>query len=93
MRPDPQEPQTRRRCGETATSPALHHLALRAQSCAEVEAPYAGPIEIKANILEATADGPHHGAGCYAVFFADLDGLKPELAFPPAEAEVRLEHG
>jgi len=64
-------------------NPGLHHLALRAESRADVDAFYALLQQIDANILDAPADYPQYSQGYYAVFFADPDGLKLEYVFKP----------
>jgi catechol 2,3-dioxygenase-like lactoylglutathione lyase family enzyme len=63
--------------------PGLHHLALRAESRADVDALYALLQKIGANILDAPAEYPQYSAGYYAVFFTDPDGLKLEFVFKP----------
>ena len=67
-------------------SPGLHHLALHAATRAEVDALHALLIEIGARVLDPPADYPQYGAGYYAVFFADPDGLKLELVHQPRTA-------
>jgi catechol 2,3-dioxygenase-like lactoylglutathione lyase family enzyme len=74
-------------------SAGLHHLALRAKNCADVDALHAKLVAIGANILDAPSEYPDYGAGYYAVFFADPDGIKLEYVFTPPEAEVRVAHG
>ena len=64
-------------------SPGLHHVAWTAESRADVDALYGLLQEIGAEILDAPADYPQYGAGYYAVFFADPDGLKLEFVFKP----------
>lgn len=64
-------------------SPGLHHLAWTAESRADVDAMYVRLQEIGAVILDPPADYPRYGAGYYAVFFADPDGLKLEYVFRP----------
>jgi catechol 2,3-dioxygenase-like lactoylglutathione lyase family enzyme len=64
-------------------SPGLHHLALHAATRAEVDALHALLVEIGARVLDPPADYPQYGAGYYAVFFADPDGLKLELVHQP----------
>ncbi len=65
-------------------APGLHHLALWAESRADVNALHAKLVAIGATILYAPADYPEYGEGYYAVFFADADGLKLEYVFTPA---------
>ena len=65
------------------TSPGLHHLAWSAESRDDVDRLHGLLLEIGATILDAPADYPKYGAGYYAVFFADPDGLKLELVHWP----------
>ncbi|MGH6871563.1 MAG: VOC family protein [Rhizomicrobium sp.] len=64
-------------------APGLHHLAWQAESRADVDALHALLVRIGATILDPPADYPAYGAGYYAVFFADPDGLKLEYVFKP----------
>lgn len=64
-------------------NPGLHHLALRASSCEDVDALHELLQKIGANILDAPAEYPQYSPGYYAVFFADPDGLKLEYVFRP----------
>jgi len=64
-------------------SPGLHHVAWTAASREDVDAMYAHLLTVGATILDAPADYPRYGAGYYAVFFADPDGLKLEYVFKP----------
>jgi len=64
-------------------SPGLHHIAWKAESRYDVDAMYAHLQSIGAVILDPPADYPRYGAGYYAVFFADPDGLKLEYVFKP----------
>jgi catechol 2,3-dioxygenase-like lactoylglutathione lyase family enzyme len=64
-------------------APGLHHIAWRAASRADVDALHALLQRIGATILDPPADYPQYGAGYYAVFFADPDGLKLEYVFKP----------
>ena len=60
-------------------SAGLHHLAFRAADRADVDRAYALMKEKGAALLDAPADYPQYGAGYYAVFAADPDGLKLEV--------------
>jgi len=60
-------------------SSGLHHFAWNAESRADVDRLYAALLGIGATILDPPAEYPHYGAGYYAVFFADPDGLKFEF--------------
>lgn len=64
-------------------APGLHHVAWRADSRADVDQLYACLVAIGATILDPPADYPQYGAGYYAVFFADPDGLKLEYVYVP----------
>ena len=64
-------------------APGLHHLALHAASREDVDALHALLLRIDATILDPPAEYPEYGAGYYAVFFADPDGLKLEFVFRP----------
>ena len=64
-------------------SPGLHHVAWQADSRADVDRLHALLREIGATILDAPAEYPQYGAGYYAVFFADPDGLKLEYVHLP----------
>jgi catechol 2,3-dioxygenase-like lactoylglutathione lyase family enzyme len=57
----------------------LHHLAFHAADRADVDRTHALMKETGATILDPPADYPQYGAGYYAVFFADPDGLKLEV--------------
>jgi catechol 2,3-dioxygenase-like lactoylglutathione lyase family enzyme len=57
----------------------LHHLAFHAADRADVDRAHAVMKENGATILDAPAEYPQYGAGYYAVFVADPDGLKLEV--------------
>ena len=61
----------------------LHHLAWHADSRADVDRLHDLLLGMDARILDAPADYPQYGAGYYAVFFADPDGLKLEFVHWP----------
>ena len=63
----------------------LHHVAWAAESRADVDKLYAELLRLGARILDAPADYPQYGAGYYAVFFADPDGLKFEYVYVPGQ--------
>lgn len=71
-------------------STGLHHLALRAGSRDDVDALYARLLAFGAEILDPPAEYPDYGAGYYAVFFADRDGMKLEYVYTPPSAETRV---
>jgi glyoxylase I family protein len=64
-------------------SPGLHHVAFTAGGREDVDRLHAVLVGIGAEVLDAPADYPQYGAGYYAVFFADPDGLKLEFVFQP----------
>ena len=65
-------------------SAGLHHLAWHAASRDDVDRLHALLVRLGAPILDAPADYPAYGAGYYALFFADPDGLKLEFVhWPP----------
>jgi glyoxylase I family protein len=64
-------------------SPGLHHLAWSAESREDVDGLHDLLREIGATVLDEPAEYPQYGAGYYAVFFADPDGLKLELVHWP----------
>ncbi len=66
-------------------APGLHHLAWAAASRDDVDRLHALLVEQRADVLDAPAEYPQYngGRGYYAVFFADLDGLKLEYVFTP----------
>jgi catechol 2,3-dioxygenase-like lactoylglutathione lyase family enzyme len=57
----------------------LHHLAFHAGDRADVDRAHALMKAKGATILDAPAEYPQYGAGYYAVFVADPDGLKLEV--------------
>jgi catechol 2,3-dioxygenase-like lactoylglutathione lyase family enzyme len=56
----------------------LHHFAWNADSRRDVDRLHRQLVEAGVTILDAPAEYPQYGAGYYAVFFADPDGLKLE---------------
>ena len=71
--PFAQEMVHRRRPG------ALHHLAFKVESEAEVDRLAAEIARIGANIVDGPGLFPQHGSDYYAVFFKDPDGIKYEI--------------
>ena len=61
----------------------LHHLALAAESRADVDRLHELLVGIGATILDRPADYPNYCDGYYALFFADPDGLKLEFVHTP----------
>ena len=60
---------------------ALHHIAFKAESRAELDEIYQQLKEIGANIIEEPKFFPQHGENYYATFFKDLEGIKYEIVF------------
>jgi len=59
---------------------ALHHLAFKASSRAEVDRLHEALVDIGATIVSAPREYPDYTpAGYYAVFFKDPDGIKYEV--------------
>jgi catechol 2,3-dioxygenase-like lactoylglutathione lyase family enzyme len=65
-------------------SAGLHHLAWHAASREDVDRLHEVLLGTGAHILDAPAEYPDYGAGYYALFFADPDGLKLEFVHWPA---------
>jgi glyoxylase I family protein len=64
-------------------SAGLHHLAWHAASRDDVDRLHALLMRLGTRILDAPAEYPAYGAGYYALFFADPDGLKLEFVHWP----------
>jgi catechol 2,3-dioxygenase-like lactoylglutathione lyase family enzyme len=61
-------------------SGSLHHLAVKAESRAEVDRFHHGLVDIDATIVDGPRVFPEHTpAAYYAVFFKDPDGIKYEV--------------
>jgi catechol 2,3-dioxygenase-like lactoylglutathione lyase family enzyme len=58
---------------------ALHHLAFKAGSRAEVDRLYIALQEVGAEIVTKPKPYPEYGPDYYAVFFKDLEGIKYEI--------------
>lgn len=58
---------------------ALHHLAFKAGSRAEVDRLYFELKEIGATIVSRPQIYPEYGPNYYALFFKDLEGIKYEI--------------
>jgi glyoxylase I family protein len=65
-------------------SAGLHHLAWHADSRADIDRLHALLREHGITILDQPAEYPAYGAGYYALFFADPDGLKFEFVHSPS---------
>jgi catechol 2,3-dioxygenase-like lactoylglutathione lyase family enzyme len=72
-------------------APGLHHLAFEAESREDVDGLHLLLRELNAVILDPP--GVYYPAGYYALFFADPDGLKLELAFTPGSLPARAASG
>jgi len=71
---------------------ALHHLAFRASSRAEVDALYLELQRIGATIVTPPRAYPEYTPpGYYAVFFKDPDGIKYEVVHAPHAAPAPVE--
>jgi len=64
-------------------SPGLHHLAFTAPTREAVDALHRDLIALGVTILDPPAEYPDYTPGYYAVFFADLDGIKLEYVHTP----------
>jgi glyoxylase I family protein len=62
----------------------LHHLAWHADGRADVDRLHALLREHGITVLDPPAEYPAYGAGYYALFFADPDGLKFEFVHFPS---------
>ena len=69
--------------GHDRYSAGLHHLAFHAADRADVDRAHVLMKGRGATILDPPAEYPEYGAGYYAVFFADPDGLKLEVVHFP----------
>jgi catechol 2,3-dioxygenase-like lactoylglutathione lyase family enzyme len=58
---------------------ALHHLAFKAESRAEVDRLHIELQEIGATIVNAPKLYPEYGPDYYALFFKDIEGIKYEI--------------
>ncbi len=65
---------------------ALHHLAFKAESRAEVDRLYSALKEIGATIVSEPRIYAEYSPDYYAVFFKDLEGIKYEIVFDEHEA-------
>jgi catechol 2,3-dioxygenase-like lactoylglutathione lyase family enzyme len=63
-------------------SVGLHHLAFHLTSRAEVDSIHKFLVQEQITVLDAPAEYDYT-PGYYAVFFADPDGIKLELAYEP----------
>ena len=66
--------------------PGPHHLAFHADSRAAVDRMHRAMVAVGATVLDAPADysaQPGYDEGYYAVFFADPDDVKLEVAHIP----------
>ena len=67
---------------------ALHHLAFRAASRAEVDRLHRELTKIGAPIVSPPREYPEYAPpGYYALFFKDLEGIKYEIVHTPPQPE------
>ena len=81
----PARPESRDRSYDRY-EPGPHHLAFHADSQLTVLRVYEAMLEVSATILDPPTDysgQPGYGDGYFAVFLADPDGLKLEVAYIP----------
>jgi glyoxylase I family protein len=67
-------------------APGPHHMAFHAEDAAAVDEVHAAMVAIGAEVLDPPTDyseQPAYSKGYYAVFFADPDGMKLEVAHIP----------
>jgi len=62
------------------TAPGFHHLCLKARSTKVVDSVYK-LIKAKTHAYDAPQKYPEYSKKYYAVFFADPDGMKLEVAY------------
>lgn len=62
-------------------APGFHHLCMKAESVTQVDEIYSKLIEAEAHILNPPQFYPQYTQNYYAVFFADPDGMKLEVAY------------
>ena len=60
---------------------AIHHLAFKAESRAEVDQVFKQLKEMGANIIEEPGFFPQHGEHYYATYFKDKEGIKYEIVY------------
>ena len=60
---------------------ALHHLAFKAGSFAEVDRMYLEIKKIGADIVDEPKFYPDHGENYYALYFKDPEGIKYEIVY------------
>ena len=75
--------QARAGGGHDRANPGLHHLAFTAPDRSDVDELHDLLIRAGIDVLDAPAEYPDYGPGYYAVYFADPDGMKFELAHMP----------
>ncbi len=67
---------------------ALHHLAFRAKSRAEVDRLHSELVQIGATIVSPPREYPEYTPpGYYALFFKDIEGIKYEIVHANHEAK------
>ncbi len=65
----------------TFGAPGLHHLCLKARSVEMVDELYQSLLKKKILIFDAPQKYPDYTDRYYAVYFADPDGIKLEIAY------------
>ena len=65
----------------TFEAPGLHHLCFKAKSVAGVDSAYHFLASAGVRILDEPKHYPQYTNEYYAVFFADPDGMKLEIAY------------
>jgi len=64
---------------------ALHHLAFKASSKAEVDRLYPELVKIGSTVVDKPRPYPEYGPDYYAVFFKDPEGIKYEIVHTPKD--------
>lgn len=62
-------------------APGLHHLCLKARSVKQVNQIYKSLLKKRVYIFDAAQKCPQYTKKYYAVYFADPDGIKLEVAY------------
>lgn len=63
------------------SAPGIHHFCFKASSEKEVDKIYQFLLQEKVHIFDSPEHYPQYTKDYYAVFFADPDGIKLELAY------------
>ncbi|MBI4101265.1 VOC family protein [Candidatus Microgenomates bacterium] len=62
-------------------APGFHHLCMKAQSPQDVDELHTQLLETEIHIFNPPQNYPQYTENYYAVFFADPDGMKLEVAY------------